>query len=329
MDKDDRQLHEINEKNVKSTVSVIAPVYNEEDVIEEFTLRLRAAANELDNYFFEFIMVNDGSKDRSLAILLEIESEDSRFKVIDLRRNYGQAQALQAGFDAAKGDIIITMDSDLQHFPEEISMFLAKLEEGYDMVCGWRHQRREGIIRRWPSRCANWLIRKISGIDIHDFGTTFRAYRSEIVDDIELYGEFHRFVPVLGALAGAKVTELPIENIERPKGKSSYGIGRTFGVFIDLFTLFFLTRYLDRPMRLFGSLAMAGFAFGGILLTIVLLVALKDGLDAFRVHLGWYLTAILLLIVSLQVLLTGLLGEIMMRVHFTRKRQTYHIRKRR
>lgn len=179
-------------------VSIIAPVYNEEAVIEEFLSRVVATIARLkERYDFEILLVDDGSRDNSLAVMKRFSRFDRRVRVLELRRNYGQTPALQAGLDAARGDIFVTMDSDLQHFPEEIPHFLNKLEEGYDCVCGWRHQRQEGAVRRWPSRVANYFLRRISSLELHDFGTTYRSYRADIARNIRMFGEFHRFVPVL------------------------------------------------------------------------------------------------------------------------------------
>jgi glycosyltransferase involved in cell wall biosynthesis len=309
-------------------VSIIAPVYNEESVIEEFITRVIAAIGGLkDRYDFEIVLVDDGSRDRSLAIMKRFSRFDKRLRIIEMRRNYGQTPALQAGLDVARGDIFITMDSDLQHFPEEIPAFLEKLEEGFDCVCGWRHQRQEGVIRRWPSRVANWCLRRISGVQIHDFGTTFRSYRAEIARNIRLYGEFHRFVPVLCHLEGGRIVELPIKNIERPKGKSNYGLSRTIGVFFDLFLLHFLVSYLDRPMRAFGKIAAGCFGLGGLILSVLVVCAYLFGYSTFREHAGWFNLGAGLMLTSVQVMLTGILAELLIRVHFSQgERRVYHLR---
>jgi glycosyltransferase involved in cell wall biosynthesis len=313
----------------KKLVSIIAPVYNEEAVIEEFIARLINAVAQIGkNYVFEFILINDGSNDNSLELMKKCALQEKRIRVIELRRNYGQAPALQAGVDAAKGEIFVTMDSDLQHFPEEVPAFINKLEEGNDMVCGWRYDRQEGLLRRWPSRIANMLIRKISKVDLHDFGTTFRAYRSELAQDIEIYGEFHRFIPVLGHLAGAKIVELPIRNVARNKGKSNYGISRTIGVFLDLFLLFFMVKYIDRPIRLFGKISLFCFAVGAIIIVSLIIYAYSTGIGAFQQHIGWFMLANMLLLASLQLILVGILAEILIRIHFSvGGRKTYHIRR--
>jgi glycosyltransferase involved in cell wall biosynthesis len=309
-------------------VSIIAPVYNEEAVIEEFIRRLGQALRSIeDRYTFEIVLVNDGSRDASLARMRACLEWEPRLRIIDLARNYGQTAALQAGLDAAGGQILVTMDSDLQHFPEEIPKFLATLEQGYDMVCGWRHRRAEGIVRRWPSRVANGIIRWISGIQIHDFGTTFRAYQAELMKDIRLLGEFHRYIPVLGHVAGGRITEIPIENVPRPAGKSSYGLGRTQNVFLDLIVLTFLSRYLDRPMRIFGALGMAVFAVGGSILAVLLTVAYTYNIPTVRLYSGWFLMSVMLILTAVQIVLAGVLAEIMVRIHYGQgDRRVYRVR---
>jgi glycosyltransferase involved in cell wall biosynthesis len=309
-------------------VSIIAPVYNEEALIEEFLTRVvKAIADLKDQYDFEIVLVDDGSRDRSLAIMKRFSRFEKRLRVLELRRNYGQTPALQAGLDVARGDIFITMDADLQHFPEEIPQFLARLEEGYDCVCGWRHQRQEGPIRRWPSQVANYCLRRISGLPLHDFGTTFRSYRAEIARNLRLFGEFHRFVPVLCHIEGGKIAELPIQNIERPKGKSNYGLGRTFGVFFDLFLLHFLVRYQDRPMRAFGKVSAVCFGAGSFILSVLLLFSYLLGYATFRQHLGWFNLGVSLILTSIQVLLTGILAELLIRVHYSQgDRRVYQLR---
>jgi len=210
----------------KKSISIVAPVYNEEIEIKEFVERIIRVIESLrEQYEFEIILVDDGSSDNSLNIMKGLVKNETRLRVVELRKNYGQTPALQAGLDEAHGDIIVTMDSDLQHFPEEIPLFLEKLEaEEVDVVCGWRHDRKEGFLRKFPSWIANNMIRKISGFSIHDYGTTFRVYRSEIIKDVTLFGQQHRFIPVLAHLVGGRITEMKIQNIERQSGKSNYGI---------------------------------------------------------------------------------------------------------
>jgi glycosyltransferase involved in cell wall biosynthesis len=310
-------------------VSIIAPVYNEAEVLEEFVRRLVAAVAPLGHrYRFEFVLVDDGSCDQSLCVMRGLLSCERRLRVVELRRNYGQTAALQAGLDAATGSIFITMDADLQHFPEEIPYFLETLDQGHDLVCGWRHQRQEGAVRRWPSRMANALIRRISRLGLHDFGTTFRAYRADLARQLRLFGESHRYLPVLAYMHGANIAELPIRNIERPKGKSNYGLGRTFGVFLDLILLYFLIRYLDRPLRAFGKIAVSTFAAGVSILTFLVVYSYLAGLPMAREHSGWLLVSVMLILAALQIILVGLLGEILIRIHFAQgDRRVYAVRR--
>ena len=298
-------------------VSIVAPVYNEAQTLPEFLRRIVAVCAGLaDCYGFEFVFVDDGSTDATLTVAKGLAVDESRLRIIELRRNFGQTAALQAGLAAAAGDIIISMDSDLQHFPEDIPAFLAKLDEGFDLVCGWRHERKEGIIRRWPSRAANLLIRKISGLQIHDFGTTFRCYRRDLVAQIRLLGEQHRLVPALAELAGARIAEIKIENIERPVGQSNYGLSRTVNVALDILFLYFSRRYFTRPLKAFGKIAILLFATGATIALLLLGEAWWTGMPTVREHSGWFILSMLLLLAGLQILLTGLLAEIIVRIYY-------------
>jgi glycosyltransferase involved in cell wall biosynthesis len=313
----------------KPLVSVIAPVYDEQAVLPEFVQRLQRVASSLsDRCRFEFLLVDDGSRDQSLRVARELVLEDARIRVLELRRNYGQTAALQAGMDHAEGEIIITMDADLQHFPEEIPSFLDKIDEGMDVVCGWRHERREGILRRWPSRAANALIRAASGLTIHDIGTTFRAYRKEIVRDIRLLGENHRFIPVFAQKAGARIDEVKIGNIERPTGRSHYGLSRTLNVWLDLFFIYFYANYFDRPIRIFGKIAMLCLAAGFLIAAFLLGETVLTGLPVVYQRTGWLYLAAMLVLTGMQVLLTGVLAEVMARIYYSSPdHRSYKIRK--
>ncbi|MBX3467290.1 MAG: glycosyltransferase family 2 protein [Planctomycetes bacterium] len=308
---------------------MIAPVHDEAHAIGEFVDRVLRVADALEaERRFELILVDDGSRDASLQIMAACAERDPRVRVLELSRNYGQTAALQAGLDAARGEVIITMDADLQHFPEEIPAFLRRLDEGFDMVCGWRHARREGLLRRLPSRAANALIRAVSGLTIHDVGTTFRAYRADLTARLRLFGESHRYVPVLGALCGARIAELPIENVERPHGRSKYGLGRTVGVFLDIILLWFLVRYLDRPMRAFGKLGLLVSSVGAAIIATLVALSFVHGVAMVRERSGWFLMAVMLILAGLQLILTGILAEILIRVHYAHSGQrTYVLRR--
>src|SRR5437899_7762232 len=215
---------------------------------------------------YELVCVDDGSKDDTFKVLSEIYEHDRRVNLVRLRRNFGQTAGLKAGFDFARGEVIVSMDGDLQHDPDEIPKFLEKIEEGFDLVSGWRVQRSDHwLTRQIPSRVANWMMAKLSGIELHDFGTTFKAYRREIIQEIQLYGELHRFIPALASTTGAKIVEVPIENLERKSGKSNYGIGRTVRVFLDLLIVKFLLDYSTRPLQFFGLLGLFGAGSGTLI----------------------------------------------------------------
>ncbi len=298
-------------------VSIVAPVYNEAATLAEFIARLARAAALLDaRYLFEFVLVDDGSTDGSLATAQALIRSEPRLRVIELRRNFGQTPALQAGLVAARGDIVVSMDSDLQHFPEDLPLFLDQIDAGFDLVCGWRHERQEGIVRRWPSGVANWLIRRVSGLSIHDVGTTFRAYRADLVHRLRLLGEQHRFVPVLASMAGARVAEVRIRNIERPAGRSNYGLGRTINVFLDILYLYFARYYFTRPLKAFGKIGLLLVATGVAIAAYLVGYAWVTGTSTVRERSGWFLLSSLLMLGGLQTLLTGIIAEILVRIYY-------------
>src|SRR6202045_233935 len=244
-------------------LSVVVPIHNEEPSILPLYDRLTAVMERLRKPY-EIIFVDDASTARSFGLLANLVETDHRLKVIRLRRNFGQTAALAAGFDEAQGNIIISLDGDLQHAPEDIPALLEKIEEGYDIASGWRKNRLDNAVtRKIPSRIANWMMAQVSGVELRDFGTTFKAYRAEILKDVNLYGELHRFIPALASFYGARVVEVPIRNVPRSAGDSHYGIGRTFRVMFDILTIKFLLKYMTRPMHFFGSLGLAGTALGG------------------------------------------------------------------
>src|SRR5437588_3143195 len=245
--------------------SIVVPFHNEEENVNTLYDRLTAVM-EATGESVEMVFVDDGSNDGTFRLLREILAVDSRVAVVKLRRNFGQTSALAAGFDHATGEYIIAMDGDLQHDPEDIPFFLEKVAEGFDVVSGWRRRRIDNyFMRRIPSRAANWAMAKLSGVDIHDFGTTFKAYRSDILKQIPLYGELHRFIPALASWLGASICEVPIKNVNRERGTSHYGISRTFRVIFDLLTIRFLLKYLTRPLHFFGSLGLVSFTTGSVI----------------------------------------------------------------
>jgi glycosyltransferase involved in cell wall biosynthesis len=249
--------------------------------------------------------------------LSDIYEHDRRVNLIRLRRNFGQTPALKAGFDFARGEIIISMDGDLQHDPEEIPKFLEKIEEGFDLVSGWRYARKDHwLTRRIPSQIANWLMAKLSGVELHDFGTTFKAYRREIIQEIQLYGELHRFIPALASTTGARIAEVPIENLERKSGKSNYGISRTIRVFLDLMIVKFLLDYSTRPLQFFGLLGIVGTGSGVLIGGYVLFKKLYYHISVMSEHGPLMLLSIALLVSGIQFISMGLLGEIMARTYY-------------
>ncbi len=251
-------------------LSVVVPFFNEEENIAALHARLQTVLDDLGESY-EILFVNDGSTDGSAKVLDEIQRKHVRTKVIHLARNYGQTSALAAGFDHARGDVVISMDGDLQHVPEEIPKFLAKLREGYDMVSGWRTTRSDHVIlRQFTSKIANRLIGWISGVRIHDFGTTFRAYRRDLLSRLELFGEMHRFVPALASEFGALITEIPIEDAGRQHGQSKYGLKRIYRVMLDMLMVKFIVTYSTRPLRIFGSVGLL-LMLGGVLIDACLM----------------------------------------------------------
>jgi glycosyltransferase involved in cell wall biosynthesis len=298
--------------------SIVVPFHNEEENVTALYARLKQVMEQVGDSF-ELVLVDDGSNDRTYKLLEEIAAVDSRVLVVKLRRNFGQTSALAAGFDHASGEFILAMDGDLQHDPNDIPAFLEKLEEGYDVVSGWRKERIDNfIMRRIPSRCANWLMARLSGVDIHDFGTTFKAYRREVIQNIPLYGEMHRFIPALASWYGASICEIPIRNVNRERGTSHYGIGRTFRVFFDLLTIRFLLQYMGRPLHFFGGFGvlgmMTGSAISAYLLGIKLFNPRQNVMDQ---HGPLFVIAAVMILAGIQMVAIGLLGELQVRHYHT------------
>src|ERR1700739_4814728 len=247
-------------------LSIVIPIHNEEPSILPLYDRLTSVLEQLQRPY-EILFIDDASTDRSHELLANLVHTDPHLKVIRLRRNFGQTAALSAGFHEAKGNVIIAMDGDLQHAPEDIPALLEKIDAGYDIASGWRKNRVDNAIsRKLPSRIANWLMARASGVELRDFGTTFKAYRAEVLKDINLYGELHRFIPALASFYGPRIAEVPIRNTVRSSGGSHYGIGRTFRVLFDILTIKFLLRYFTRPMHFFGSLGLIGTGLGGLIM---------------------------------------------------------------
>src|SRR6202051_634582 len=264
--------------------SIVVPLHNEQENVTDLYDRLKHVM-EVHGESFEIALVGDGSRDRTFNLLREIAAVDSRVTVVKLRRNFGQTSALAAGFDHSRGEYIIAMDGDLQHDPADLPLFLEKIAEGYDIVSGWRKRRIDNLwLRRIPSRCANWLMAQLSGVSIHDFGTTFKAYRREVIQNVPLYGEMHRFIPALASWYGASICEIPISNPQRKYGQSHYGLSRTARVFFDLLTIRFLLRYMTRPLHFFGSIGALGAMAGGGLAVWLLALKIFTGQHVMQEH---------------------------------------------
>jgi glycosyltransferase involved in cell wall biosynthesis len=306
-----------------SKFSIVGPFHNEEENVTALYARLKQVMEQVGETF-ELVLVDDGSSDRTYKLLEEVAAVDSRVLVVKLRRNFGQTSALAAGFDHASGEFILSMDGDLQHDPNEIPNFLEKLEEGYDVVSGWRKDRIDNfVMRRIPSRCANWLMARLSGVDIHDFGTTFKAYRREVIQNIPLYGEMHRFIPALASWYGASICEIPIKNVMRQKGRSHYGIGRTFRVFFDLLTIRFLLKYMSRPLHFFGSFGALGILAGTVMSMVLLgLKIMHPHANVMDEHGPMFVIAGVLIVAGIQMLAIGLLGELQVRHYYTNQQRT-------
>jgi glycosyltransferase involved in cell wall biosynthesis len=308
-------------------LSIVIPIHNEEPSILPLYDRLTTVLEKLRKPY-EIIFIDDASTDRSFDLLANLVETDGRLKVIRLRRNFGQTAALAAGFDEAQGTVIISLDGDLQHAPEDIPALLASIEEGYDIASGWRaHRIDNAITRRIPSRIANWLMAKASKIELHDFGTTFKAYRAEILKDVNLYGELHRFIPALAALYGARIAEVPIRNIQRPNGGSHYGLSRTFRVMFDIFTIWFLLKYFTRPMHFFGKWGLVASLTGGAILTYLAGEKIFTGHDLVQEHGPLMVFGALALVTGVILFCTGLLGEVLTRTYFeSQGRRIYAVR---
>jgi glycosyltransferase involved in cell wall biosynthesis len=300
--------------------SIVVPFYNEQENIPALYMKLTEVMDGIGEPF-ELVFIDDGSRDDTFKVLSEIYEHDRRVNVVRLRRNFGQTAALKAGFDFARGEVIISMDGDLRHDPEEIPRFLEKIEEGYDLVSGWRVQRTDHwLLQQVPSHTANWLMAKISGIDLHDFGTTFKAYRREIIQEIQLYGELHRFIPALANSSGAKITEVPITMLERTgsnKGRnSSYGVGRTIRVFLDLMIVKFLLDYSTRPAQFFGMVGFSGVGIAGLLGCVLAFEKFYRHQGIMAAHGALAFLAVALFVTGIQFIAMGMLGEISARTYY-------------
>jgi glycosyltransferase involved in cell wall biosynthesis len=309
-----------------AVVSIVVPFHNEERNVVELYGRLQSIMEALGREY-QFVFVDDGSTDLTYKLLKEVALVDPRVTVVRLRRNFGQTGALAAGFAHSIGGCVIAMDGDLQHDPAEIPAFLEKIEEGYDIVSGWRSHRVDNLLlRKIPSRCANWLMAKLSGVDIHDFGTTFKAYRGDLLRELPLYGEMHRFIPALASFYGASICEIPIQNNHRKHGESHYNISRTFRVFFDLMTIRFLLRYMSRPLHFFGRLGAINMGLGSAIALWLLIWKAVSGMNVLQQHGLLLVFAAVLTLVGFQLIALGLLGELQVWQYFNRsERRPYRV----
>lgn len=305
-------------------VSIVVPVKDERDNLTPLYERVRDAMR--GHAEWELVLVDDGSMDDSFDSMQRLAVADPRVKVIRLRRNYGQAAAMQAGIDASEGDVIATMDGDLQNDPSDFPMLLSKLDEGFDVVLGERAKRNDSlIIRKVPSRMANWLIRKVTGLPFRDFGCTMRVMRRDVARSMRIYGEMHRFIPVLAQQIGARMTQVPVKHHPRVAGKSKYNLSRTGRVFLDLLTVKFLSSYLTRPMHFVGMIGLVIIALG--LASLTATVAMKIGWQIDMTGNPLLLLSALLALVGIQLLSSGLIGEVLARTYFeSQDKRPYLIR---
>ncbi len=307
-------------------ISVVIPVYNEEDNVRPLYDKLKKVLESLETEY-EIIFVNDGSTDKTQERLEEICRNDKRVKVIEFLRNFGQTPAMVAGIDHADGDVIITMDGDLQNDPEDIPNLLEKLSEGYDVVSGWRKERKDSITRVIPSKIANWLIGKITGVKIHDYGCTLKAYRSFALKNVNLYGELHRFIPAILStiIPPTKIAEIPVKHHPRIYGKSKYGFSRTLKVLVDLVLVWFLKKFMQKPIHLFGITGMI-FLFIGVIPFVYLLCLKLAGHSIGGRPL--LIISVFFILFGLQMITTGIISEILLRIYYeSQNKRPYVIRR--
>ena len=306
-------------------LSVVVPIFNEEESIPTLYTRLTEALTVL-GYEYEIITVDDGSRDRSFVLLREQALADPRLRVVRFRRNFGQTAAFSAGFDRARGEVIVTIDADLQNDPSDIGALLAKMNQGYDVVSGWRERRQDPFLnRRLPSMLANGLISRVTGVALHDYGCSLKAYRTEMLRGIRLYGELHRFIPAIASWQGVAVAELPVRHTARRFGTSKYGIGRTTRVLLDLLTVRFLLSYGTRPMQIFGLLGLLSMLFG--VAVAAYLTAIKFIEGAAIANRPLLLLAVLMIVLGVQFISLGLIGELVVRTYYeTQSKPIYVVR---
>ena len=307
-------------------ISVVVPLYNEEDNVQLLYEEIKGVLDTMAEQA-EIVFVDDGSRDHTLAKLEAIQAGDYHVRVVSLRRNFGQTAAMTAGFDHARGGVIITMDGHPQHDPHDIPQLAAKLNEGYDVVTGWRHDRQDAFLsRRLPSQLANRLISWVTGVGLHDYGCTLKAFRREVIDNINLYGEMHRFIPAIASGMGISFTEVKVNHRARRFGTSKYGISRTIRVVLDLITVKFMLSYATRPLHVFGTVGVVS-SLLGVLIALVLTVQ-RQLYGVAQANRPLLLLAVLLIFMGIQFITIGLLAELVVRTyHESQKKPIYYVRK--
>jgi glycosyltransferase involved in cell wall biosynthesis len=307
-------------------ISVIVPVFNEEKNISPLVNELTDSLSRTEKTY-ELIFVNDGSTDKTLSELERTKASRPDLKIIDLNKNFGQTAAIMAGFDNAKGEIVVTIDGDLQNDPGDIPMLLEKLGSGFDLVSGWRRKRKDHVLSRIvPSKMANWLIAKALKLPLHDFGCTLKAYKKSVVKNMRLYGEMHRFIPAIAGWEGATITEVPVNHRPRKHGKTKYGLNRTIRVFLDLLLMSFLSEYSTKPIRFFGGLGVMTGLLGFFSFLLVVYMKIFNNMNMTGNPL--LILCVLFLLVSTQLFSLGFIGELNIRTYYeSQDKKTYHIRK--
>ena len=304
-------------------ISVIVPVFNEEQNVPALLEALLAVLSSVDGGF-EIVAVNDGSRDGSLAALLLARESCAQLRIVDFRRNFGQTAALMAGIDHAAGDIVVLIDADLQNDPQDIPALIAKLDEGFDVVSGWRRDRKDARLRRnFPSRVANGIISWISGVRLHDYGCTLKAYRADVLKGVRLYGEMHRFIPIYAHWMGGRVTEVPVRHHPRKFGQSNYGLERVLKVILDLIVVTFLDRYLVKPIYVFGGFGAFSLAVSLCAASLVIGLKIFGGVSMISTPLP--LLAAMTFLVGVLSILMGLLAEIMVRTYFEAQNRRHYL----
>jgi len=314
-------------KKTKSGVglSIVIPIYNEKESIGELYEKLNKALSRM-NLKYEVLLIDDGSVDGTFNELLKVHRKNKLFKIIRFRKNFGQTSAISAGFSYAEGEVVITLDADLQNDPQDIPVLLEKLNEGYDIVSGWRKNRKDkAVTRRFPSIIANKIISKLTGVHLHDYGCTLKVYKKEVVKNINLYGEMHRYIPAIASWMGVKVAEVPVMHHSRRHGKSKYGVSRTIKVILDIITLKFLLSYSQSPIQMFGLLGLFSGMIGFIMTAYLIIMRLFFNQPLADRPL--FILSIFMIFIGVQLITIGLLAEVLIRVyHKVQDRSTYVIK---